>query len=131
MLLRKNGSTSNILDWRMRRSDTGQGLTGLSGSSTGLIIATQCDNEAAATVYSQAAGTIQTITTLGTFAAPSASNCRFKEIDSTNEKGEYQFQFDNARFAVAGAKFLEVSWTGATNLLDGGVHDPTDFDRRG
>ena len=107
-----NGATGVIL--RVQLSDSSQtiannlGLGGLTFSSTGLIISTICDNEASATAYTQAGGTIQGIATLGTFAAPSTNNCRFKEIDSTNFKGLYEIQLANARFAVAGAKYLYV-----------------------
>ena len=72
----KNGQTSAILRVKLLDSSvsTGAGKTGLTGSSSGLIISSIADNEASATVYTQAASHIQTISTLGTFAAPSASN---------------------------------------------------------
>lgn len=130
--LRKNGSISNIIRRKLRNSTTGQGLTGLSSSSSGLIISTICDNEAAATVYTQAGSTIESITTLATFAAPTATKCRFKELDATNHPGVYEFQFADARFAVSGAKMLRVSISGATNLLEQEIkvqltaHDLTD-----
>lgn len=117
LLIRKNGATSNILRATLRHSSTGQGLTGLAFSSSGLIISTICDNEATATAYTAAGSTIETITTLGTFAAPTATKCRFKEVDATNHPGLYEFQFSDARFAVANAKTLRVTVTGATNLL--------------
>jgi hypothetical protein len=59
--------------------------------------------EATPTVYSAAAATIDTIATLGTYAAPAAGHCRFQQVDSTNHPGLYEAQFINARFAVAGA----------------------------
>jgi hypothetical protein len=62
--------------------------------------------------------TIESITTLGTFATPTATKCRFKEVDATNHKGLYEFQFANARFAISNAQRLIVSVTGAANLLD-------------
>jgi len=116
--LRKHSSTSNIVRFVLKHSTTGQGLTGLSNASSGLIISTICDNEATATTYTVAGSTVETITTLGTFAAPTATKCRFKEVDATNHKGLYEFQFADARFSVASAKRLVVSVTGATNLLD-------------
>lgn len=96
----------------------GRGLTGLLFSSTGLIISTIVDNEAAATVYSQSAGTIETVNTFGTFSGPTATKCRFKELDATNHKGVYEIQFANTRYGVAGARNLLVSISGATNLME-------------
>lgn len=112
------GQTSNLVRFRLVNSSTGNGLTGLTGSSSGLIISTICDNESTATTYTATGSTIQTIATLGTFAAPSAGDCRLGEVDSTNQKGLYEFQFADARFAVSNSKRLVISVTGATNLLD-------------
>lgn len=113
-----NGQTSVVLRVKLRNSSvtTGAGLTGLTGSSSGLIISTIADNEAAATAYTAAASHIQTIAALGTYAAPGASECRFAEVDSTNHPGIYELQIANARFAVASSKSLLISLSGATNL---------------
>lgn len=116
-VIRKNGSTSNILRATLRSSATGQGLTGLAYNSTGLVIGTVCDNEATTTTYTAAGSTIETITTLGTFATPTSTKCRFKEVDATNHPGLYEIQLDNTRFAVSSAKILRVTISGATNLL--------------
>lgn len=116
--LRKHSSTSNLIRFTLKNATTGVGLTGLSSASAGLIISTICDNEATATVYTVTATNVETITTLGTYAAPTASKCRFKEVDAVNHKGLYEFQFADARFSVASAKRLVVSVTGATSLLD-------------
>lgn len=116
--LRKSSSTSNLVRFVLKNSTTGVGLTGLSIASSGLIISTIADNEATATAYTVAGSTIESITTLGTYAAPTATKCRFKEVDATNHKGLYEFQFADARFAVASSRRLIVSVTGATNLLD-------------
>src|SRR3990167_6384375 len=116
--LRKHSSTSNLIRFTLKNSSTGVGLTGLSSASSGLIISTIADNEATATAYTVTGSTIETITTLGTYAAPTATKCRFKEVDATNHKGLYEFQFADARFSVASAKRLIISATGATNLLD-------------
>src|ERR1700761_6417157 len=117
----QNGSTSNIERIDLRQDGTGAnpgyGFTGATGSSTGLIIATQCDNESSATVYTSAGGTIDSITTIGTYQTPTTGHCRLKEVDSTNEKGEYEVQFADARYAVSGAKLLRVTISGITGLL--------------
>jgi hypothetical protein len=97
---------------------TGAGKTGLAYNTSGLIVSTIADNEATATVYTQAASHIETISTLGTYAAPSADCCRFKEVDSTNHKGVYEVQLADARFAVAGAKSLLVSISGASGAAE-------------
>lgn len=116
--LRLFANTSNLVSFVLKHSTTVQGLTGLSSASSGLIISTRCDNEATATAYTVAGSTIETITTLGTFAAPTATKCRFKEVDATNHKGLYEFQFADARFAVASSRQMVISVTGAANLLD-------------
>lgn len=114
----KRGAASNILRFTLKNSSTGAGLTGLTSSSAGLIISTICDNETTATVYTVTAGNVETITTLGAYAAPTAGKCRFKEVDAANHKGLYEFQFADARFSVASSKRLVISVTGATSLLD-------------
>lgn len=99
------GQTSIVLRVKIRNSSvaTGAGLTGLTSSSTGLRIGTIADNEATSTAYTVAGATIETVTTLGTFANPTATKCRFREVDSTNHPGLYELQIDNTRFAVTSA----------------------------
>jgi hypothetical protein len=111
LLSRQNGATGVILRFKILDSSvtTGAGKTGLSSASTGLIISTIADIEATATAYSAAGATIDAVTTLGTYAAPTAGHCRFKEVDATNHPGVYELQLENARFAVSGAKSLLVS----------------------
>lgn len=114
------GQTSVILRIKLLDSSvtTGAGLTGLTSSSAGLLISTAADNEATPTVYSQAGSTIETIAALGTYAAPTATKCRFAEYDSTNHPGVYEVQLADARFAVASAKSLVVSISGAANCAE-------------
>src|SRR5690348_2831482 len=81
-------------------SSSGAGLKSLNTASTGLRIAATADSEAAATSYTAAGGTIDTIATLGTYAAPTTGHCRFKEFDPTNHPGWYEFHFETSRFAV-------------------------------
>jgi hypothetical protein len=89
-----------------------------------LIISTIADNEASATTYTSAGSTIDTIATLGTFATPTATHCRFKEVDATNHKGIYEIQIDNARYAVSNSKSLTVSVSGASGLAECDVTIP-------
>lgn len=109
--LLKNGQTSVILRFFLQdsASTAGAGKTGLGIASAGLIISTIASNEATPTVYTAAGSTIETITTLGTFAAPTATKCRFKEVDSTNHPGLYEVQLADARFAVSSARTLLIS----------------------
>jgi hypothetical protein len=95
-------------------STTGGAKTGLTFSSSGLIISTIADNESTATAYTQAGSTTETITTLGTFAAPTATKCRFKEVDATNHPGLYEIQIADARWAVSNARSVIVTVSGAT-----------------
>lgn len=115
--LRKHSSTSNVVRFKLTKSADGTAFTGLTSSSSGLIISTISDNEAAATAYTQAGSTIETITTLGTFAAPTSTKCRFKEVDATNHAGLYEFQFADARYSVASAKRLVISVSGVSGLF--------------
>jgi hypothetical protein len=114
---RRLGDTSNIIRFTLRDRLTGEGITGLSSASSGLKIGTICDNESAPTNYTAAASTIESIATLGTYAAPTATKCRFREVDSTNNPGLYELQLANSRYAVSGAKNLDITICGASNLI--------------
>ena len=108
--------TSVVIRLKLMNSSvtTGAGITGLAYTSSGLIISTIAIGEASAVVYTQAGSTIETITTLGTFAAPTATKCRFKEVDATNHPGVYELQLADARFATTASLLISIS--GATNL---------------
>jgi hypothetical protein len=108
---RARGSVSNILRvplWDLS-DNNGNGKAGITIATTDLLISTIADVEATATTYGQAAGTLETIATLGTYAAPTATKARFKEVDATNHPGLYEVQLADARFAVAGAKSLVIT----------------------
>lgn len=108
---RRHGQTSNIFRVKIRdlSSNNGVGKTGMAFGDAGLIISTICDNEVAAVAYTQAGGTIEAVTTNGTFAAPTATKIRFKEVDATNHPGLYEIQIADARMAVVGAKALTLT----------------------
>jgi hypothetical protein len=114
--------TSIVLRLKLRQDTTGaapgKGMTGLTSASVGLIIAAAADNEATTTAYTSAGSTIESITTLGTFATPTATKCRFKEYDATNHKGVYEVQLDNTRYAVASSKSLLISISGVSGMAD-------------
>ena len=122
----KRGQGSIVIRLKILNSSvsTGAGLTGLTSSSTGLIISTIADTESAATAYTVAASNVETITTLGTYAAPTSGKCRFKEVDATNHKGVYEIQIADARYNVSSAKSLLVSVSGATNAAETDVVIP-------
>lgn len=122
----KNGQGSVILRVNLfdSSSSTGAGLPGLTSASAGLIISTIADSEAVTTNYTQSGALIDGITTLGTYAAPTATHCRFKEVDAANQPGLYEIQLADARYAVSGAKSLIVGWLGAANLAQGKVVIP-------
>ncbi len=113
----KNGQGSIVLRMKVldSSSSTGAGLTGVASNAAGMIISTIADVESTPTLYG-ATASVETITTLGTFSAPTATRCRWREVDSTNHKGVYELQLADARFAVSNAKSVLVSVAGATNM---------------
>jgi len=86
------------------QSDTGanpgQALTGLGPSSAGLIIGTIAGPEATSTAYTQAAGNIEAISLLGTFAAPTSGKIRFGEVDPVNHEGVYEIHIADGRLNI-------------------------------
>jgi hypothetical protein len=98
-------------------STTGGRKTSLAYNTSGLIISTIADVESYPVSYKVAENNIETIATLGTYAAPSANKCRFKEIDSTNMPGWYELQLRDARFSVANSRKLGICIFGATGLV--------------
>lgn len=122
----KRGQGSIVLRVKILDSTvlSGAGKTGLTHASAGLIVSTIADNEATATAYTQAAGNLETITTLGTFAAPTSGKARFKEVDATNHPGIYEIQIADARFAVSSSRFLTISIIGAAGVAETDVVIP-------
>ncbi len=111
----KNGITSVILRVKIIDSTTGNGKTGLTSASSGLIVSTIADNEATATVYT--GSNLETITTLGTFAAPTSGKARFREVDATNHPGVYEVQIADARWSVSNARTVIISVLGVASTL--------------
>jgi len=118
------GQTGIIVRLKIKSSTSGNGLTGQANNTAGLNIGTIADSEAASTAYTSAGSTIDTIATLGTYAAPTANHCRFREVDATNHPGLYEVQLANARFAAGGAKSLVITITGLSGALDCDVTIP-------
>lgn len=111
-------STSNIIRLKIINTSTGNGYTGLTSGSANLRIAAIADNAASTTAYTQAGATIESITTLGTYAAPTATKVRFKEVDATNHPGIYELQFSNATFSPSSAKSLLISAGGVASMQE-------------
>jgi len=94
-------------------STTGGGLTGLIHSSSGLKVNAIRPGESSVTTF-----TLETITTIGTYQAPTSNaHCRFKEIDSTNLPGMYELHFHNDWYNDTSSRRSIVALVlGATNL---------------
>jgi hypothetical protein len=98
-------------------STTGAGLTGLTFSSAGLAVNVARELDATATLYKQASSNLETITTLGTYAAPTAGKARFKEFDATNMPGWYEIHLAQAQLGTGDtSRFISGHVFGATNL---------------
>jgi len=106
-LARNQGQTSNILEVFIRNSGnvTGAGLTGLGNGTAGLT-AFYHRNTAAAPGTSISIANM----TVGTFASGG-----FREVDSGNMAGVYQFCPPDAAFA-SGAQSVTVLLAGAANM---------------
>ncbi|MCU1381981.1 MAG: hypothetical protein JWL71_678, partial [Acidobacteria bacterium] len=98
-------------------STTGAGLTGLTNASSGLKISLRRELDAAPTGYSVAGATIETIAALGTYAAPTATKIRFKEVDATLQPGFYEVHVAQAMVGTGDAsRFVGGLAFGATNM---------------
>lgn len=105
----KAGATSNVLHIFISdsSSSTGAGLTGLAYNSAGLTAYYIRPGQTAATAI-----TLANITTLGTFVSGG-----FKEIDSTNMPGWYEFDPPDAAIAT-GSPSCSIHLKGATKMAD-------------
>jgi len=100
------------------RAVDGSGLTGLDSTSSGLRIDVIRELETTVTSYTVAGSTIETITTIGTYAAPTATKCRFKVVDGTNMPGLYEIHLAQALTGTGDAsRNLIVMIRGAANLI--------------
>lgn len=114
----EHSSTSVIVNLPIFRSDTGQGMTGLTNSSTGLSIAHSYDNNAGAVDTSAATSSIETIATLFTYATPTSGFVRFRELDATGRPGMYQLMFEDSVFSQTDSATLYIDINGVTNMMD-------------
>jgi hypothetical protein len=102
---RRAGATSQILQVYIQDT-TGAGLTGLVFNSTGLTAYYHRDTDTTATSIALVTMTVGTFTSKG-----------FKEIDSTNMPGWYQFCPPDAALAT-GAASVGLHLKGAANMAD-------------
>lgn len=102
----ERGATSQIVHVFLpdSASTTGGGKTGLTFNSSGLKIVVIRPGESSATKYLQSASNIEDITALGTYQAPSANKCRFKEIDATDLPGWYELHFADALYNTTNSR---------------------------
>jgi hypothetical protein len=107
-LIRKVGVTGEIWQILIQNSAsiTGAGLTGLAFNTANLTCYYHRDTDTTATAVSLVTMTAGTFTSSG-----------FKEIDSTNMPGDYQFCPPNAALA-SGAKSCLFHFKGASNMAD-------------
>lgn len=99
----KAGTTSKLLRVFVQDS-TGAGLTGLAYNAAGLKAAYIVEGQATATAVTLATATVGTFTSGG-----------FKEIDSTNLPGLYEFGVPNA--ALTGGNACVLMLFGAANMV--------------
>lgn len=115
-LQRQVGTTSQIVNVFVldTTSTTGAGKTGLTNASVTCYYKRN-------TGTASAASTVNAISTLGTYAG-SSTNAGFKEVDSTNMAGLYEFDIPNNALA-SGADCVTLMLTGS------GIHiDPIDIE---
>lgn len=123
MLTRKDGA--GLIAHVTVRSSTNTAVTGLTSASSGLIISLMCPTDSAGTNFTVAGSTIETITTIGTFAAPTSGKIRFKEIDATNRPGEYEIQIAAANIPTATTKrHMRILVHGAAGTVPSHVDVP-------
>lgn len=110
---------ANSAIWRIDLYDSSSAinalLTGVTFSSTGLVIEVQRELDAAKTSYSSAGSTTETITTLGAYAAPTATKIQFKE---TQLAGVYELHPAETLSGTGdGSRYVDVKIYGATNCV--------------
>lgn len=82
----------------------GSGKAGLTSATAGLRIVVRRELTAAVTEYKvDTDGNVEDISTLGTYAAPTAGKCRFKLVNDTLQPGFYEIQFAQALVGAADA----------------------------
>lgn len=100
------GAASVSIQISIKRSDTGQGLTGLAFNTASLVASYARSRTARAAI------TLATQTVTGAY-----SSGGFVEIDATNMPGEYRLDIPDAALAT-GVDGVTILLKGAANMLD-------------
>ena len=83
-------------------SSQGAGRTGVGPATTGLVVALIRPGDAGPVAYTSATGTIEPISALGTWVAPTEGRCRWRELEATLLPGWYELQLPNTWFDTTG-----------------------------
>lgn len=112
-----NGASEPIVRVDLRQDSAAtspaEPLTGLDNTSGSLAISCIASPQSTWTDYTAGGSTIEDITTIGTYAAPTADNVRFAEIES---EGVYELQFETSLFSVTDSTHVTCKISGATDL---------------
>jgi hypothetical protein len=116
-------STDNMLRVAVRDSG-GAGRTGLSSSTTNLAICVEgLGGTPVLYSYTVGDGTIESISTLGTYQAPSTDKIRFKEVADSRFPGLYELHFPDDMFNPGDKTHsFTLSILGASNMLGELIH---------
>lgn len=95
----------------------GLALPDLAFGTSGLLI--QYQRELVATASSFSGSNLETITTIGTYAAPTSGKARFKEMSSTTMQGWYEIHLPQAAVGTGDAsRTLQGMVSGVTGMRD-------------
>ena len=83
-------------------SSQGAGRTGVGPATNGLVVALIRPGDAGPVAYTSATGTIEPISALGTWVAPTEGRCRWRELEATLLPGWYELQLPNTWFDTTG-----------------------------
>lgn len=118
-LTRVRGAVGNMIDLFVKdtSSTIGGGINSVAYNTTGLVIGVKRSLDSDYTEYTVAGGTIENITTIGTWSSPSAGKIRFKQIGT--KAGYYQIQFLDSWFAATDAsRYINGYVKGVTNMME-------------
>jgi hypothetical protein len=99
---------------KLSKVSDGTAYTGIAFNTASLLIAVRGNTEAAGSTYT--GGNLENITTLGTYAAPTAGKVRFKELSSTNHPGLYEIHLESGDYSLASTSEIMVTVSGVTDL---------------
>lgn len=115
----RHSITSVILRLKLLTT-AGAGQTGITSSTSGLKVGIIADVESTSTNYTTT--NLETIATLGTWAAPTSGKVRIRNVDDAYHPGIVELHIADSRFSVANARSLIVTVSGVTGMLDTSVN---------